>query len=321
MKLTPRLTLMLVLPPLLWAGNAVVGRLTVVDVPRLLLSLLRWAIALLVLLVLGRRVLATPASRAEALQRWPYLAAIGLFGVGAYNALQYLALTTSTPINVTLIAASGPLWTLIVGALAFKEPVQRRQILGSALSVLGVVVVLGRGDIHTLLKVQLVPGDLLMLLAQASWASYSWLLARPAAHMLGDARPQVLDAGRSRPWNWAEFLLVQTIFGVLWTSVGAGVEHLVAPRDMVWSPAVLAALAYIVIGPSLLAYACWGRAVSQAGPSVAAFFANLTPLFAALLSTVMLGEAPRWYHALAFALIVAGIKVASAPTRRQARAA
>jgi drug/metabolite transporter (DMT)-like permease len=55
--------------------------------------------------------------------------------------------------------------------------------------------------------------------------------------------------------------------------------------------------------------------VAQAGPSVAAFFANLTPLFAALLSTALLGEAPHWYHVLAFGLIVAGIQVSAAPRR------
>jgi drug/metabolite transporter (DMT)-like permease len=310
--LSPRLVVFLTAPPLLWAGNAVVGRMTVASsVPPLLLNAMRWSIALLVLLALGRRVLAAPA-RAQILARWPYLAAIGLFGVGAYNALQYLALTTSTPINVTLIAASGPLWTLVVGAIGFAEPVHRRQLAGAAISLLGVAVVLGRGDLATLLAVQLVPGDLLMLLAQASWATYTWLLARPVASMRGDARPQVVDAdGTRRAWNWAEFLLVQTMFGLLWGGLGAGVEQVLAPRAVLWSPAVLAALAYIVIGPSLLAYACWGRAVAQAGPAVAAFFANLTPLFTAVLSTALLGDAPRWYHALAFVLIVVGIKVSS----------
>jgi drug/metabolite transporter (DMT)-like permease len=288
--------------------------MTVASVPPLLLNAMRWSVVLLVLLVLGRRVL-TAASRAQILERWPYLAAIGLFGVGAYNALQYLALTTSTPINVTLIAASGPLWTVVVGAIGFAEPVHRRQLAGAAISLLGVAVVLGRGDLATLLAVQLVPGDLLMLLAQASWATYTWLLARPVAAMRGAARPQVIDhaGGAPRPWNWAEFLLVQTMFGLLWGALGAGVEHVLAPRAVSWSPAVLAALAYVVIGPSLLAYACWGRAVAQAGPAVAAFFANLTPLFTALLSTTLLGEAPHGYHVLAFALIVAGIKVSSGP--------
>jgi drug/metabolite transporter (DMT)-like permease len=72
-----------------------------------------------------------------------------------------------------------------------------------------------------------------------------------------------------------------------------------------------AAVLYIVVGPSLIAYALWGRAVAAVGPTTAGIFANLTPLFAALLSTAMLGEAPHGYHAVAFALIVAGILVSS----------
>jgi drug/metabolite transporter (DMT)-like permease len=51
--------------------------------------------------------------------------------------------------------------------------------------------------------------------------------------------------------------------------------------------------------------------VTEAGPAVAAIFVNLTPLFAALLSIALLGEAPRAYHGVAFLLIVAGIVVSS----------
>ena len=94
--LSPRLVLMLTLPPLLWAGNAVVGRMTVPHVPPLLLNAIRWALVLLVLLVIGRRALAGARNRADIAARWPYLALVGLLGVGAYNALQYVALTTST---------------------------------------------------------------------------------------------------------------------------------------------------------------------------------------------------------------------------------
>lgn len=316
MTLTPRLILFLVAPPLFWAGNAVVGRLTVASVPPLMLNALRWWLVSIVLLVLGRRLLDTQQARRALAERWRYLATIGLFGVGAYNALQYMALTTSTPLNVTLIAASGPLWTMLVGTLAFGEPVRRRQLLGAGLSLLGVAVVLGRGDVSALLAVKLVPGDVLMLMAAASWAIYSWLLARPVPAMRGAARPTVSTPDGERHWNWAEMLLAQTLFGVLWASAGAAGEHWLAPRELHWSPAVVAALIYIVIGPSLLAYACWGRAVAQAGPSVAAFFANLTPLFTAVLSAAMLGEMPHVYHALAFALIVAGIKVSAAPANK-----
>lgn len=309
---TPRLIAMLTLPPLLWAGNAVVGRMTVPLVPPLLLNALRWGVVLLVLLVLGRQVLATAASRAAIRARWRHLALVGLLGVGAYNALQYLALTTSTPINVTLIAASMPLWMLLVGALFFGEPPRGRQMAGAALSLAGVAVVLGRGDWATLMQVRFVQGDLFMLAAAASWAGYSWLLVRPPASMQGEARPRLpTPDGRGRPWDWSEFLLVQTMFGLVWAGGAAGLEAAVGSREAVWSPAVLLAVAYIVVGPSLVAYALWGRAVAAVGPTTAGIFANLTPLFAAVLSTAMLGEAPRAYHAGAFVLIVAGILVSS----------
>lgn len=310
--LSPRLVLMLTLPPLLWAGNAVVGRMTVPHVPPLLLNAIRWALVLLVLLVIGRRALAGARNRADIAARWPYLALVGLLGVGAYNALQYVALTTSTPINVTLIAASMPLWMLLIGALFFAERPQRGQMIGAALSLAGVAVVLGRGDPLALAQVQFVQGDLFMLAAAASWSGYSWLLVRPPASMRGAARPQVTGAdGQPRAWEWHEFLLVQTLFGLLWASGAAGVEALAWPRQPEWSLAVFAAIAYIVVGPSLVAYGLWGRAVAAVGPTTAGLFVNLTPLFAALLSTALLGEAPHLYHAAAFVLIVAGIVVSS----------
>lgn len=312
MLLTPRLILMLTVPPLLWAGNAVVGRMTVPHVPPLLLNAVRWGVVLLVLLVLGRQAIATAARRRDILARWRPLALMGLLGVGAYNALQYLALTTSTPINVTLIASSMPLWMLLVGGVFYGERPRTPQVVGAGLSLLGVAVVLGRGHLGALVDVQFVRGDLYMLAAAASWAGYSWMLARPPASMRSDTRPTVLgDDGRPRAWRWDEALLVQTLFGLVWAGGAAGLEAVVSPRPPEWSMAVGAAVLYIVVGPSLIAYALWGRAVAAVGPTTAGIFANLTPLFAALLSTALLGETPRAYHAVAFALIVAGILVSS----------
>ncbi|MEX8493110.1 DMT family transporter [Sphaerotilus sp.] len=312
MTLTPRLIAMLTLPPLMWAGNAVVGRLTVPHVPPLMLNAIRWGIVLLVLLVLGRQAIATAGQRREILARWRPLGLMGLLGVGAYNALQYLALTTSTPINVTLIAASMPLWMLLVGAVFYAEHPRGPQMVGATLSLVGVATVLSRGQLSALADVQFVRGDMYMLAAAASWAGYSWMLARPPASMRGAARPNIIGAdGQCRVWTWDEALLVQALFGVVWAGGAAGLEAVVSARQPEWSLAVGAAVVYIVIGPSLIAYALWGRAVAAVGPTTAGIFANLTPLFAALLSTALLGEAPHGYHAVAFALIVAGILVSS----------
>jgi drug/metabolite transporter (DMT)-like permease len=150
--------------------------------------------------------------------------------------------------------------------------------------------------------VSLVPGDLLMLVAIASWAVYSWMLVRPPPSMRAPERPA---------WGWAEFLLVQVGFGLAWALLAAGAEALLHPAPVRWSASVFAAIAFVAVGPSILAYYCWGRAVAAVGPATAAFFGNLTPVFAALLSAALLGQTPQWYHLGAFALIAAGIVVTS----------
>lgn len=303
MTLTPRLVVLMTLPPLLWAGNAVVGRLAVGHIAPLMLNALRWALALAILLVLGRRALATPAARRALAARWRELSMLGFLGAGTYNALQYLALHTSTPINVTLIAASSPLWMLAVGALFYRVRPGPREVWSALLSLVGVAVVLTGGDLEQLAALHFVPGDLLMLLAAATWAMYSWMLARPPERLAPPLRPD---------WDWAEFLLAQSIFGLAWASALAGAEALLMPPERIeWSPWLLLALVYVAVGPSVIAYRCWGLGVAAAGPALAAFFANLTPLFAALMSAALLGETPRAHHAVAFALIVAGIAVST----------
>ncbi|MCC6814684.1 MAG: DMT family transporter [Rubrivivax sp.] len=295
----PPLTLknaaLLTLPPLLWAGNAVLGRLVVDLVPPATLNFLRWLLAFFILLPLAGWVL-RPGSGLW--PHWRRFAVLGLLGVGLYNTLQYLALHTSTPVNVTLVASSMPLWMLALGRLFFNAPVRRPQLLGALLSMLGVTVVLARGDLANLARLQLVPGDLYILAATLAWALYSWLLARPA-------EPAAIRA------DWAALLLAQVTFGLGWSGLLAGGEWLLTDAQIRWGWPLAGALVFVACGPAVLAYRCWGLGVQRAGPALAGFFSNLTPVFAALLSTVLLGEAPRDYHALAFGLIVLSIWVSS----------
>jgi len=287
---------LLTVPPFMWAGNAVVGRLVRTAVPPMTLNLLRWSLALLVLLPLGR---AAFRHGSGALTHWRRYALLGLFGIGLYNSFQYLALQTSTPINVTLVTAGMPVWMMLVGRLFFGVPVRAWQSAGAVLSILGVLVVLCRGDWHQLAALHLVIGDLYMILATIAWAFYSWLLM------------QQKDAPGLRA-DWAAFLLVQVAYGVLFTGAFAAVEWSAgAPQAIAWSGPVCAALAFVALGPAVLGYRCWGAGVARAGPAVGAFFINLTPLFAALMSSAFLGEPPHVYHLLAFALIVGGIGVSA----------
>jgi drug/metabolite transporter (DMT)-like permease len=290
-KLTASTALLLTVSPLLWAGNAIVGRLVRDAVPPMTLNLLRWSIALLILLPLGRAIL-RPGSGLWT--DWRRYSLLGLLGVGLYNSLQYLALQSSTPINVTLVASGMPVWMLLVGGLFFGIEVGRRQVLGAALSIAGVLLVLSRGEWSQLVAMRLVAGDLYMILATIAWSFYSWLLMQPRD------RPEIRS-------DWAAFLLAQVVYGVLWSGALAGVEWSMRDVRIDWSWNVVAALMFVAIGPAIIAMRCWTSGVQRAGPTVGAFFINLTPLFAALMSSAFLGETPHLYHIAAFALIVGGI--------------
>ena len=279
----------------LWAGNAIAGRVLVGSISPITLSAVRWGLAALLLLPLGWRVFMPGSALWQNKKRFLLL---GLFGVGSYNVLLYLALQTSTAINVTLIGASMPIWMLFIGAVFYQVKPSILQMIGAVVSLLGVGIVLTRGDLSALLSMQMVVGDLLIMLATILWAFYSWMLSRPGA-------------STERQWPWAEFLMAQVTVGLLWTGFFDGFEIAAghAFLDLNWWTASL--IIFVAIGPSLIAYRCWGLGVNGAGPTVAAFFANFIPLFTALLSAAMLGEPPQLFHGLAFGLIVAGIVISS----------
>jgi drug/metabolite transporter (DMT)-like permease len=297
-KLTPSTAVLLTVPPLLWAGNAVVGRLVRDAVPPMTLNLLRWAIALLVLLPIAWSTLRAPAVRMGVRARWGRYALLGLLGIGMYNSLQYLALRSSTPINVTLVASGVPVWMMLVGRLFYGVAVRPAQVAGALLSIAGVLVVLCRGDVAGLLALRLVAGDLFMILATIAWSFYSWMLLQPK------------DEPALRA-NWAAFLAVQVGFGMIWSGAFSAAEWTLGAHPIAWSGHLGVALLFVGIGPAVLAYAMWGAGIRRGGPGLGSFFMNLTPLFAALLSSAFLGEPPHAFHALAFGLIVAGIVVSS----------
>jgi drug/metabolite transporter (DMT)-like permease len=298
-KVTLKAAVLLTTPPLLWAGNAVIGRVVAPLVSPMTLNLVRWAIAFVLLLPLAAPVL---RASSPVWPSWRRFSLLALLAMGGYNALLYLSLNTSTPINVTLVGSITPVWMLLIGRVFFGMRINAKQWLGAALSIAGVMLVLSRGQLEVLLQVRLVAGDLYMLLASAAWAYYSWMLAHPTTEP-----PSIRQ-------DWSAFLLAQIAFGLVWSSLFAGSEWALGLGRLTLSWPMIGALLFIAIGPALVAYRAWGAGVARAGPSVAGFFINLTPLFTAMLSSAFLGEAPHTYHALAFLLIVGGIAVSS--TRR-----
>ena len=271
----------------------------------MMLNALRWWMAFFLLLPFAWRALVKWRDIFEQ-GRWKHFVWTGLLAIGTYNALQYSALATSSAINVTLIASSAPVWMLGFGALLYREPVTARQAVGVVLSIFGVGVTLSRGDLATLADIDFVIGDVLMLVATVAWCTYSWALARPPESMKGESRPN---------WNRTDYLLLQILFGLFWVTLGSGAEYALTGQRLVWSWWVAVAVIYIAIGPALLAYWCWGVGVVKGSPALSGFFVNLTPVFAAIQSSLWLRETPEPYHLLSFLFIAAGIVVFETSSR------
>ena len=295
--LSPSTLLFLVLPPLLWASNAIVGRLAAGAIPPITLNFLRWVVAILVLLpfVWHRLKQDWPLAR----RAWVVLAATGFLSTTTYNALQYFALTTSSPINVALITASGPIFTLLMGWLFFQATISRAATLGAVVSLVGVAWVLLRGELLNATRIDFVSGDLFMLLAIALWSLYTWLLRGRPAEMSGYS-----------------VLTMQMAWGLLFAVPMVLAEWFLGGYSAIaWSPKIYSMILFVALGPALLAYLCYQQAVLRTGSQLPMFFLNLTPVFAALMAVVLLGEFPELYHVVGLVLIVAGIVLAN-PTKK-----
>jgi drug/metabolite transporter (DMT)-like permease len=298
-RLTAGTAALLLVPPLMWAGNAVVGRMATGLISPITLNFLRWLLAFVLLLPFTWPLLRPSGSFWPLLRlHWRRYALLGLLGMGLYNCFQYMALKTSTPLNVTLVAASAPVFMLAIGKLFFGQTITPRQVIGAVMSIAGVLLVMSRGDWQVLARLQWVIGDIYILLATLAWSWYSWMLSQPN------------DPAAIRS-NWAAFLLAQLVFGLGWSGLFSAGEWTLDAGHFQWGWPLAATLAFVSVCPAIIAYRCYGLGVQRVGPNVAAFFTNFTPLIAALLSAAILGEMPKLYHALAFLLIVGGIWVSS----------
>lgn len=282
---------LLTFPPLSWAGNAIVGHIAAGAVPPVTLNFLRWLIAAVLLTPFAWR--GVVEHRAALRRHAVLITVLGMLSIASYNALQYLALTSSTPINVTLIGASMPLFLLLVGVTFFREPVRRRHVAGALLCLVGVSFVLVRGELARLAQLDFVPGDLYMLAATVAWSGYTWMLRknRPALPL-------------------TVFLYAQIVAGVVVSIPFVSWELGVAGEQIAWGWKTVGILMYVATVPSLLAYFAWDRAIASAGAQLPVFFVTLTPAFAAMLSTLLLGELPHWYHGVGLAAILVGIWIA-----------
>jgi drug/metabolite transporter (DMT)-like permease len=274
---------------LLWSGNFLVGRALRDAIDPAPLTLLRWSLALLVLLPwVGPRAW---RARAALRREWRWLAALGLTGLAGFHTLCYVALQGTTAVNAMLILALAPAATLLAGAYSGGTRPGRLQWAGTGVSMAGAAWLIAGGGPGLAGGLSVARGDAVMLLAVALWVGYSLLLRRRPADLPHD----VVLAGSIVP------ALVALLPLAAWSIVSAGGTAIVA------TPRVLGLLAYVVLGASVLAFLLWSWGVGRLGPERAAPYVHLLPLFGALLSGPVLGEWLEPAQVVGGALVLAGL--------------
>jgi drug/metabolite transporter (DMT)-like permease len=261
------------------------------------LAFWRWGVALCVLLPFSLKPLLH--DRRAILRQWKIIALLGVLGVGAFNTLVYFGLGTTTATNALLLNSAIPVLIVLIGWLFLRQRVTALQAAGIAMSMAGVSAIVFKGDWRGLVQLQLNPGDVWVFIAMIDWAVYTVLLRK---------RPS--DIGP------LAFLAATMIAGLAAISPFYAMELASGARPQ-FTAVSIAAMAYVGVFPSVLAYLFWNRAVAEVGGRRSGIFIHLMPVFGTLLAIVFLGESFHAYHAGGFVLILLGIVLATraAPAR------
>ncbi len=278
--------LLLVLPPLFWAGNTVLARGIADIIPPVAMSFWRWTIALLILLPFTWKQ--TLNDWPEIKKHWKIISLLGLFGIASFNTLLYTAAHSTTAINIALTQSVMPVIIVSISFVLFRDRITRIQIFAIILCTLGAGYIVIHGDWHRLLQLEFVIGDLIMLLAVSLYALYSVLLRK---------RPDIKPMSFLTTTFAVGVVLLLPLY--LWERQTAAPLELTQP--------VILSLLYVSVCPSILAYLFWNQGIHEIGANQAGLYINLIPLFASLLAVLFLDERFQSYHFVGIILITSGL--------------
>ena len=277
--------------PALWSSNYIIARASDGVIAPHLLALGRWTLALALLLPLSAGALFHEFPRWK--HEWKQLLLLGALGMWICGAFVYQGAHTTSAINIGLIYAATPVAIAFASARLLHERLSTWQRVGLGLALCGVLFVIAKGEPGNLLDVRFTVGDLWILVAAVSWVAYTVLLQRWPSALGPTPRLAAITFGG---------LLVLLPFTVL--------EAIVQPGP----PLGLKALLLIVLAgllPGFFSYQAYGYMLRELGASRSSLVMYLAPVYAALTSWVLLGEPPRWYHAVGALLILPAIWLAT----------
>jgi drug/metabolite transporter (DMT)-like permease len=292
--------LILVLCNLFWGGNVIAGKLAVGHIDPYLLMVLRWLGALL--LILPFTIEPLKRSWRTLRDNWWLFLFYGAVGYGTFNAMTYVAAHMTSGLNISIEQATINIIVMLLNFAIFRTRVRGLQLVGVAITIVGVATVATHGDLSRILSLAINSGDALVLLSCVIWAVYSLSLRyRPATDWLSFLVATSVGAVIAS-------VIYQLVFGGGWAVIPAKVSEITLQGWLI--------VAYTIIFPSILSQMLYVRGVDLIGPNRASLFINLIPFFGAIGSILILGETLEAFHLIAGALIVAGLVLAEWSARR-----
>ena len=224
---------------------------------------------------------------------WRYTVWLGLLGTMAYQLLFMHGMKWTAAGDASLIIPVNPVFTVLLAAPMLGQKVTKRMAFGLLLGIVGVSVVVGwspNTDIpfeHRLL------GDTMIVLAALAWATNS-NLTKIALEEDGIGTTEELVIWYSivgwimlTPWMLAE----------IWSS---GIPN---PNTAEWGSIV-----YLGLFSTVLTYVWFARGIDRIGPTAAASYVFLVPIFGVLSGWALLDESIGASMLVGFVLIVMGVR-------------
>ncbi|SOC40042.1 DMT family transporter [Ureibacillus acetophenoni] len=269
MKFPPHL--LLVVATILWGGNFVIGRAVTGEIPPFTLALLRWCLAFLVFFPIAFK----HAKRdwLQIKQHWPIVIVLAFTGVASFNTLVYIGVYYTTSINASLMNSLTPIFLYILSFVFLKIKVTRNQIIGTAISLTGVLFILTKGSFENLINFKFNIGDLIVIVAILCWSIYSLLVKQYSDRLPGFST-----------------FLVSIGIGAIMLIPFSAYEIATLENPIVWSGKIIGAILFLGIFASIVAFLSWNKGVVSIGANRAGIFLNLIPVFATIFATIFIGE-------------------------------
>lgn len=274
-----------------WGTNFNAGAYIIAHQPPITASIERFSLATLALLLFfglrGQLRLSTLKNN------WPAYLGLGVLGFTLFNLCTFFGLQSTTPINGALILATTPLWTLVFGVIWENEKLNGSRIAGLLAGFIGVVLVITKGQIQTLLRLEVSPGDGIILLGSLAWA-----LNMVGTRRLVHNATAIETTSYSMLFGTLALLPLGFIFETPLQSLATA------------SLSVHLAVVYLALCGSLLAYLLWFNGLEKIGSVRTAIFFNLAPVFTMLVATLT-GTAPNIWQLAGAAWVILGVLLAS----------